>query len=85
MNNIKIKKNMVIPSAKTAKGFMTRSNNGKTAFWPLGEMEVNDGFETPVKNINAVRCSIQHHQRWYPGTKFTTKRVKNKVLVKRTN
>jgi hypothetical protein len=77
---IKIKKEIDFPDAS-----YERSSAGPDPKWPLGDLEVGDGFEAPVDKTNAIRCSIQHFQRWYPGKKFKTKKVGKKILVKRTS
>ncbi len=77
MNKIKI--------IKKAEFNYSRSAAGANPKWPLGDLEVGDGFYVGLEFMNQVRCSIQHFQRWYPGKKFRTKQQDNKVLVKRVS
>ncbi len=66
-------------------GKYERSLAGKKPEWPIGNLEVGDGFFVELEDKNKVRCSIQHFQKWYPGKKFQTKTQEGKILVKRVS
>lgn len=79
MSKIVIVKNIKEPSIK---GNWGRSK-GRNPEWPLHKLKIGDGFKLPIDDANKIRCAIQHHQRWYPGTKFRTAKDGEKLIVKR--
>jgi len=80
VSKIKIVKNIKLPRSKVS---YDRSPAGAEAKWPLMDLEVGDGFNAKYSEVNAVRCSVQHFQRWYPGRKFTTRKDGENLIVKR--
>lgn len=79
---VEVVKNIKIPVRNGSK--YGKGQRGATAKWPLSKLKVGDGFYAECKDANAVRVSIQHHQRWYPGKKFTTFKDGDMIGVKRT-